>query len=211
MSLVHAEQHALPHTHAAPNPTHAAPSTASERLSPNAFSTVVDIVLKGTANVTMQTAKRLIKAEKGAAFLSITTTYAETGSGFVTPSAAAKAGVTNMVKSFAAEWGKYGLRFVGIAPGPIETEGAFSRLDPSGKFKQVMIERLPTGRLGEAQELANLASYMVSPYASWMTGTVINFDGGETVSLGGEFNALHSVAPEQWDMLEPMIRASNKK
>lgn len=211
MSRVQAQQYAPPCTCRAAPPPGTTHPTASERLSPNAFSTVIDIVLKGTANVTMQTAKRLIKAEKGASFLSITTTYAETGSGFVTPSAAAKAGVTNMVKSFAAEWGKYGLRFVGIAPGPIETEGAFSRLDPTGKFKQVMIERLPTGRLGEAQELANLASYMVSPYASWMTGTVVNFDGGETVSLGGEFNALHSVAPEQWDMLESMIRSSNKK
>ena len=113
----------------------------SERLSPNAFRTIVDIVLNGTANVTIQAGKRLIEAKKPGVFLSISTTYAEHGSGYVMPSAAAKAGVANMVRSLASEWDKYGMRFVGIAPGPIETEGAFSRLDPSGKFKDIMISK----------------------------------------------------------------------
>lgn len=113
----------------------------SERLSPNAFRTIIDIVLNGTANVTLQTGKRMINAKKGGVFLSVTTTYADTGSGYVTPSAAAKAGVANLVKSLSSEWDKYGMRFVGVSPGPIETEGAFSRLDPTGEFKDLMISK----------------------------------------------------------------------
>jgi 2,4-dienoyl-CoA reductase len=183
----------------------------TERLSPNAFKTVVDIVLNGTAAVTLEVGKRLIDAKKGGVFLQITTTYAETGSGYVVPSAVAKAGVAAMTKSLAAEWGKYGLRFVGIAPGPIETKGAFSRLDPSGQFKDLMIQRLPAKRLGDPEELANLASYLVSDYASWVTGEIIRFDGGETVGMSGEFNDLDRVTKEQWDMLESMIRKVNKK
>lgn len=182
-----------------------------ERLTSNGFKTIVDIVLNGTANVTLEVGKRLISSGKGAVFLQITTTYADTGSAFVVPSAAAKAGVAAMTRSLAAEWGRHGIRFVGIAPGPIETKGAFSRLDPSGQFKGAMIERSPSRRLGEPEELANLATYLVSDYASWVSGEIVNFDGGETVALSGEFNALHVVTKEQWDMLENMIRKSNKK
>ncbi|KAL5022348.1 hypothetical protein ScPMuIL_001503 [Solemya velum] len=180
----------------------------SERLSPNAWKTIIDIVLNGSATVTLDIGKRLIEAKQGAAFLSITTVYAETGSGFVVPSAAAKAGVNAMTKSLAAEWGRYGLRFNCIAPGPIETKGAFSRLDPTGAFKEIMMDHITVGRLGEVNELANLATYLVSDYSNWMTGEVIDFDGGETVGRSGEFNDLKKVTPEQWDMMEKMIRST---
>ena len=91
-----------------------------------------------------------------------------------------------MTKSLAVEWGRHGMRFVGIAPGPIETEGAFSRLDPTGEFKAASIERTPAHRLGEPAELANLAAYLVSPYASWVTGSIVTFDGGESPALAGQ-------------------------
>ena len=143
--------------------------------------------------------------------LQITTVYAETGSSFVVPSAAAKAGVAALTKSLAAEWGPHGIRFVGIAPGPIETKGAVSRLDPTGQFKDLLTERLPARRLGVPEELANLASYLVSPYASWLNGQLVTLDGGESVALAGEFNALSVVTKDQWDMLETMIRKTNKK
>lgn len=183
----------------------------TERLSPNGWKTITDIVLNGTANVTLGAGQRLIKAGKGGAFLQITTIYAESGSGYVVPSAAAKAGVAAMTKSLAAEWGKYGLRFVGIAPGPIETKGAFTRLDPSGQFKDAMIDRNPAKRLGEPEELANLATYLLSDYASWVNGEIVTLDGGEAVALAGEFNALSVVTEEQWDMMEAIIRKQNKK
>ncbi|NWH59108.1 DECR protein, partial [Geococcyx californianus] len=178
----------------------------SERLSANAWKTITDIVLNGTAYVTLEIGKELIKVQKGAAFLAITTIYAESGSGFVLPSASAKAGVEAMSKSLAAEWGKYGMRFNVIQPGPIKTKGAFSRLDPTGAFEDKMIERIPCGRLGTVEEIANLAAYFCSDYASWVNGAVIRMDGGEYVSMAGEFNDLKKVTKEQWDMMEAMIR-----
>uniref|UniRef100_A0A8C3FPU7 2,4-dienoyl-CoA reductase 1 n=1 Tax=Chrysemys picta bellii TaxID=8478 RepID=A0A8C3FPU7_CHRPI len=178
----------------------------TERLSANAWKTIVDIVLNGTAFVTLEIGKELIKVQKGAAFLAITTIYAESGSGFVSPSASAKAGVDAMCKSLAAEWGRYGMRFNVIQPGPIRTKGAFSRLDPTGQFEKEMIGRIPCGRLGTVEEIANLATYLCSEYASWVTGAVIRMDGGEYVSMAGEFNDLKKVTNEQWDMMEALIR-----
>jgi len=182
-----------------------------ERLNAKGFGTIVDIVLKGTANVTLDAGKRMIREDKGGVFLNITTTYAETGSGYVVPSAAAKAGVSAMIKSLAVEWGKYGIRFVGIAPGPIKTKGAFDRLDPTGAFEEKLRTSNPLQRFGEIPELANLATYMMSDYASWLNGEIIRFDGGETVANSGEFNMFGEVAPEQWDELEKAIRTSNAK
>ncbi|XP_075406736.1 2,4-dienoyl-CoA reductase [(3E)-enoyl-CoA-producing], mitochondrial isoform X2 [Tenrec ecaudatus] len=178
----------------------------SERLSPNAWKTITDIVLNGTAYVTLEIGKQLIKAQKGAAFLAITTIYAETGSGFVAPSASAKAGVEALCKSLAAEWAKYGMRFNIIQPGPIKTKGAFSRLDPTGAFEHTMIDRIPCGRLGTVEELANLAAFLCSDYASWINGAAIRFDGGEEVFIAGEFNNLRKVTKEQWDTMEGLIR-----
>jgi 2,4-dienoyl-CoA reductase len=163
-------------------------------------------VLNGTAFVTLDAGKRLIAAKKGGAFLQISTLYADTGSGYVVASACAKAGVAAMTRSLASEWGKYGLRFVGIAPGPIETKGAFSRLDPSGQFKGLMVQRNPAKRLGEVEELANMAAYLLSDYASWVNGEIVTLDGGESVALAGEFNALEIVTEDQWDMLRDMIK-----
>ncbi|KAG0711597.1 2,4-dienoyl-CoA reductase, mitochondrial [Chionoecetes opilio] len=182
----------------------------SERLSANAWKTITDIVLNGTAFVTLEAGKRLIKAEKGGVFLSITTTYTRSGSGFVSPSASAKAGVETLTRSLAAEWGRYGMRFNCIAPGPIETEGAFSRLDPTGTFTKSAYKRIPAGRMGEVEELANLATYLVSDYSSWITGETMGQDGGEYRYMGGMFNMLNKVAPDQWDMMAKVIRTSNK-
>ncbi|XP_037130894.1 2,4-dienoyl-CoA reductase, mitochondrial isoform X2 [Syngnathus acus] len=180
----------------------------SENLSANAWKSISDIVLNGTAFVTLELGKRLVRSQKGAAFLAVTTIYAESGSGFVVPSAAAKAGVEALYKSLAGEWGRYGLRFNIIQPGPIRTKGAFSRLDPTGQFEAGMLSRIPTGRLGRAAEMANLASYVCSDYASWMSGAVIRFDGGEYVMMAGEFNELRTVTADQWKVMETMIRST---
>ncbi|XP_075993527.1 2,4-dienoyl-CoA reductase [(3E)-enoyl-CoA-producing], mitochondrial isoform X1 [Genypterus blacodes] len=180
----------------------------SERLSANGWRSICDIVLNGTAYITLELGKRLIHSHRGAAFLAITTIYAESGSGFVAPSAAAKAGVEALYKSLAAEWGRHGLRFNIIQPGPIRTKGAFSRLDPTGTFEQKMIGRIPAGRLGQPAEIANLAAYLSSDYSNWMSGAVVRFDGGEYVSMAGEFNELRQVTSEQWDKLESLIRST---
>ena len=168
-------------------------------LSYNAWNTIIDIVLKGTMNFTLQFGKKLIEQEKPANFINISTTYAKTGSGYVVPSAVAKAGCDNLTKSLSAEWGKYGIRLNSIAPGPIYTEGAFSRLDPTGKFQSQVINTLPMRRLGEKQELANLVSFITSDYCNWMTGQIINLDGGEVVQNAGEFNTLNRLTLEDWE------------
>ena len=183
-------------------------TTTTKQLS---LQTVIDIVLNGTANVTLDVGKRLIAAGRGATFLAITTPYAMTGSGFVCPSSSAKAGVEAMSKSLAAEWGRYGMRFNCLSPGPFETEGAFSRLDPTGEFKKMAKELIPVGRIGDVEEVANLALYMISDYASWLNGSVIVLDGGKLPFTAGDFNQLVKIEPDQWDVMEQMIRGSNAK
>ncbi len=162
----------------------------TERLSYNAVNSVVDIVLKGTYNCTLAFGKRWIADETPGSIVSISTTYAWTGSGYVVPSAMAKAGALVMTRSLAAEWGKYRIRLNAIAPGPFPTEGAWSRLMPGAmaeKFKPE--DRIPLGRVGEHQELANLAAYLLSDYAAYITGTCVTIDGGEWLRGAGEFNA----------------------
>jgi len=143
--------------------------------------------------------------------LAITTHYTNEGSGFVVPSACAKSGVETMCKSLGVEWGRYGIRFNCIAPGPIETEGAFSRLDPTGEGAKLMMDSIPEGRLGEIEEIANLATYLCSDFASWINAETVTLDGGEFRSLAGEFNKLRMVTQEQWDFMEMIIRSKNKK
>lgn len=174
----------------------------SEDLSPNAINRVIDIVLKGTINMTIPFSKNIISQEKFGSVLSISTLYASTGSGFVLPSAIAKGGVEIMSKSLASEWGKHGIRFNCIAPGSIYTEGAFSRLDPTGKFKKSLEDKNPCGRLGEREELANLVTYISSDYCNWLNGQIINFDGGEGGFRAGQFNELNYLPDEFWQMIK---------
>ncbi|AMQ57719.1 SDR family oxidoreductase [Algoriphagus sanaruensis] len=175
----------------------------TERLSPNAFSTVIDIVLKGTANMTLVAGKNWIAKKTGGSFLNIVTTYAWTGSAYVVPSAAAKAGVLAMTRSLAVEWAKYGIRSNAIAPGPFPTEGAWSRLLPGDLVKKFdPAKKVPVGRVGEHQELANLAAYLVSDFSAYVNGEVITIDGGEWLKGAGEFNNLDLIPQEMWDMLE---------
>jgi len=183
----------------------------TERLSANAFKTIVDIVLNGTAHLTLDVGKRMIKEDRGGVFLAITTHYVFEGSAYVVPSACAKSGVETMMKSLGVEWGQYGIRMNCIAPGPIYTEGAFSRLDPSGTMINQAVKAIPTGRCGEVEEISNLATYMCSDYASWLNTETVTFDGGEFRSLAGEFNLLRKVPKEMWDSMEQMIRSTNKK
>ena len=185
----------------------------TERLSHNAFHNIIDIVLKGSASVTLEAGKRMIKEGKGGNFLAITVPYADSGSAYVVPSACAKSGVEALTKSLAAEWGRKGIRLNCIAPGPIYTEGAFGRLDPDGNEISNMLEKVPCGRLGEREELANLASYMCSDYASWLSGEIINFDGGNIRQLAGMFDKVRKVPESEWDRIEAKIRGlkSNAK
>jgi 2,4-dienoyl-CoA reductase [(3E)-enoyl-CoA-producing], mitochondrial len=176
----------------------------SEKLTPNGWNSIIDTVLKGTVNMTLEFGKKMINLKKPGVFLNISTTYAETGSGYVVPSSIAKAGCNNLTKSLGAEWGKYGIRTLSIAPGPIYTEGAFSRLDPTNQFTEIARKKLPLKRLGEKEELANLATFLTSDHNSWMTGQVINLDGGEVVGNSGEFNMLEILGEDDWKRMSKM-------
>ena len=185
----------------------------TERLSANAFDTIIDIVLKGTKNCTLAFGKHWINAkQEKSTVLNIVTTYAWTGSAYVVPSATAKAGVLAMTRSLAVEWAKYGIRFNAIAPGPFPTKGAWDRLLPGDlKDKFDMKKKVPLGRVGVHQELANLAAYLMSDFSAYMNGEVVTIDGGEWLKGAGEFNMLEDISEEMWDMLEMMIRSKKKK
>tara|TARA_B110000438_G_scaffold189761_1_gene181395 strand:- start:52 stop:924 length:873 start_codon:yes stop_codon:yes gene_type:complete len=183
----------------------------TERLSANAFSSIIDIVLKGTCNYTLTLGKEWIKNKVHGNILNITTTYAFTGSGYVVPSAAAKGGVLTLTKSIAAEWAKYNIRCNAVAPGPFPTEGAWSRLVPPGFSKFIDIKkRIPLKRVGEHQELANLCAYLLSDYSAYMTGEVITIDGGEWMYNSGQFTWLDKVPSKLWGFIEKTIRKKNK-
>ena len=163
----------------------------TEKLSPNAFASVVDIVLRGTFHCTLACGKQMIAQGTGGSILSIVTTYAWTGSAYVVPSACAKAGVLAMMRSLAVEWAKYKIRCNAIAPGPFPTEGAWSRLVPPGVGDMVAgmsTKKIPAGRFGEHHELTNLASYLIADGSAYVTGECVVIDGGEWL-MGGEFNA----------------------
>lgn len=185
----------------------------TERLSSNAFDTVIDIVLKGTKNCTLAFGKHWIDTKQtSSTVLNIVTNYAWTGWAYVVPSATAKAGVLAMTKSLAVEWAKYGIRTNAIAPGPFPTKGAWDRLLPGDLAEKFdMAKKVPLKRVGDHQELANLAAYLVSDFSAYINGEVVVIDGGEWLKGAGQFNLLEDIPAEMWDMLEMMIKAKKNK
>ena len=185
----------------------------TERLSANAFDTIIDIVLKGTKNCTLAFGKHWIDSKQtSATVLNIVTTYAWTGSAYVVPSATAKAGVLAMTRSLAVEWAKYGIRTNAIAPGPFPTKGAWDRLLPGDLAEKFdMAKKVPLQRVGDHQELANLAAYLVSDFSAYINGEVVVIDGGEWLKGAGQFNILEAIPEELWDQLEMMIKAKKNK
>jgi NAD(P)-dependent dehydrogenase (short-subunit alcohol dehydrogenase family) len=163
---------------------------ASEDLSPRAFDAVVRIVLHGTFHMSQAVGRKMIEAGTGGLILNILTTAAWTGSAFVLPSSAAKAGVLAMTRSLAVEWALYGIRCNAIAPGTFPTEGAQSRLLPTPKLQEETLERVPLRRFGKHEELANLALFMVSDASPYLNGDCVTIDGGSWMASGGLFNGL---------------------
>lgn len=178
----------------------------TEDLSTHAVDSVLNIVLHGTFYSTLDMGKRWISKGIKGTVLNIVTTYAWTGSAYVTPSAAAKAGVLALTRSLAVEWGKYGIRNVAVAPGPFETKGAWDRLAPTPELRKSIESGIPLGRTGQHEELANLVSYLVSDYAGFINGEVVTIDGGEWLNGAGEFNRLSVLEKEDWKKIRELSR-----
>ncbi|WPU91437.1 SDR family oxidoreductase [Mucilaginibacter sabulilitoris] len=179
----------------------------TERLSANAFSAVIDIVLKGSVNCSLALGKYWIDKKLPGNILNIITTYAFTGSAYVVPSACAKGGVLAMTRSLAVEWGRHGIRTNAIAPGPFPTEGAWQRLLPGDLAQKFDFKtRVPLKRVGEHQELANLAAFLVSDFSGYINGEVITIDGGEWLQGAGQFSGLEMIPDNMWDGIEQATR-----
>jgi NAD(P)-dependent dehydrogenase (short-subunit alcohol dehydrogenase family) len=176
----------------------------TEELSPRAFESVIGIVLLGTLHVTMACGRRWLKAAHPATVLSISATYAPVGSAYVVPSAISKAGVEALTRSLAVEWGNRGIRMNAIAPGPIPTEGAFSRVLPRPDLEALALDRNPMHRFGTTEELANLAAFLISDGSAYINGEVIRMDGGEFLQGAGEFSTLgRALTDKDWESLKP--------
>ena len=183
----------------------------TEDLSPRAFDSVIGIVLMGTLHATMACGRRWLKAGHPGTVLSISATYAPSGSAYVVPSAISKAGVEALTRSLAVEWGNRGIRMNAIAPGPVPTQGAFSRVLPHPDLEKLALDRNPLHRFGTVEELANLAAFLVSDGSSYINGEVIRMDGGEFLQGAGEFSNLgRALSDKDWESIKPSKRGSTK-
>jgi NAD(P)-dependent dehydrogenase (short-subunit alcohol dehydrogenase family) len=184
----------------------------SEELSPGAWTSVIGIVLMGTLNCTLACGRRWLKSALPGTVLSISATYAPVGSAYVVPSAVSKAGVEALTRSLAVEWGDRGIRMNAIAPGPIPTQGAFSRVLPHPGLETLALDRNPLHRFGTVEELANLAAFLVSDGSGYINGEVIRMDGGEFLQGAGEFSNLGRILKEKdWQAIKPKKSGSNPK
>jgi NAD(P)-dependent dehydrogenase (short-subunit alcohol dehydrogenase family) len=176
----------------------------TEELSPRAFDSVLGIVLLGTLHATLACGRRWLQAKHPGTVLSISATYAPVGSAYVVPSAVSKAGVEALTRSLAVEWGNRNIRLNAIAPGPIPTQGAFSRLLPRPEMETLALDRNPQHRFGTVEELANLAAFLVSDGSGYINGEVIRMDGGEFLQGAGEFSNLGRLLTDKdWESLKP--------
>ena len=186
-------------------------ASPTERLSHRAVDSVLGIVLHGSMYCTLALGKRWLAAGRKGRVLSIVTTYAEGGSAYVVPSAAAKAGVLAMTRSLAVEWGPRGITCNAIAPGPFPTKGAWERLLPDPSLMTEAIDRIPVRRPGELIELADLAAFLMSDLSLYINGDCITIDGGEKLKGAGQFSWMGSLTPAQWGALEASARGATQK
>jgi NAD(P)-dependent dehydrogenase (short-subunit alcohol dehydrogenase family) len=180
-------------------------------LSPRGFNAIADIVFRGSFYVTLACGKRWIEAGNKASVISILTTWIWNGGPFTVPSAMSKAGLNIMTKSLATEWGPNGIRLNAIAPGPFPTKGAWERLNPKASNRGDSSSTIPMGRVGEMDELANLAVFLMSDGCDYLTGQTIALDGAMHLASGGNFAAMSALSDADWDRIRGEIRAANDK
>ena len=179
-------------------------------LSHKGFDAIANIVFHGTFYITHSVGKRWIETSTKGSIISILATWVWTGSPYVVPSAMSKSGIHAMTQSLAAEWGKYGIKVNGIAPGPFPTKGAWDRLNP-GDNDDGMMSTVPLGRTGEMNELQNLATFLMADGCDYLTGQTIGLDGAQYLTGGGTFSQLDKLSDEDWENMRKLIRDANNK
>jgi len=181
-------------------------------LSPNGFNAIANIVFHGTFYVTHAVGKRWIAGKHKGSVITILVTWVHTGSPYVVPSAMSKAGLHVMTKSLAVEWGRFGIRLNGIAPGPFPTEGASKRLRPEGGFEPSS-KMNPMRRIGRMEELQNLATFLMADGCEWLTGETIAVDGAGYLATGSGayFTELDQLSDADWERMRALIKAQNDK
>ena len=157
----------------------------AEQLSPNGFKTVIDIDLMGSFNASRAAFSQLQETRGSIIFISAGQAYMPYA--YQVHVAAAKAGIDMMMRNLALEWGKYGIRCNSIAPGPIEGTEGMKRLSSPDALAQ-LTEGIPLGRMGTVDEIGQVAVFLASPLASYVTGTLLVADGGQNLAGSALFN-----------------------
>ena len=188
----------------------------TEDLSPRGFEAISNIVFRGSFFVTLDIGKRWIAEGKKGNVFSILTTWVWNGGPFTVPSAMSKAGLNVMTQSLAVEWGRYGIRFNAIAPGPFPTKGAWERLSPGQTADASRArggEDNPSlmARVGQMHELCNLAVLLMSPGAEYINGQTIAIDGGQYLAGQGGFGRLAEWGDAEWEAARAAIKGSNEQ
>ena len=180
-------------------------------LSHKGFDAIANIVFHGTFYITHSVGKRWIEHKHKGSIINILATWVWTGSPYVVPSAMSKSGIHAMTQSLAAEWGKYGIKVNGIAPGPFPTKGEWERLNPGNNNDDGMMSTVPMGRVGEMIELQNLATFLMADGCEYLTGQTIGLDGAQYLTGGGTFSQLDKLSDEDWENMRKLIRNANNK
>ena len=178
-------------------------------LSARGFDAIANIVFHGTFYVTHAVGKKWIEQQIKGSIISILATWVWTGSPFVVPSAMSKSALHTMTKSLAVEWGPNGIRVNAIAPGPFPTEGMTARLSPKGDMQKDSDNTIPMGRMGEMNELQNLATFLMADGCEYLTGQTIAIDGAQYLSGGGTFSQLSKMSDDDWAEIRDMIKKTN--
>lgn len=157
----------------------------AERMSANAFKTVIDIDLLGSFNASRSAFEQLRQTRGSLIFISAGMAYMPHA--FQAHVGAAKAGIDMLMKNLALEWGRHGIRTNSIVPGPIEgTEGMKRLSDPAQK--DLFLDAVPLRRMGTVDDIGQAAVFLASPLASYITGCVLVCDGGQNLSGSALFN-----------------------